>query len=251
MNVRNPDNADAPVVGLSELFQAGTTAAHQHLRTQLIFASRGSLTVLTERGLWVLPPSRALFVPGRIEHALRLRRPAEFRTIYFDTNRDWTPRIDAPVVIDVTPLVRELILAIVDLPWNYPALSAEERLARVLCDQLGYLNQQSVHLPYPQDPRAQRLAQYFVANPAERRPLAELARAAGASLRTLERRFKQETNHSLGQWVQQFRLLFALERLAEGVPVNEVAYEVGFDNPSSFIALFRARFGTTPARFFV
>lgn len=246
----DPDLATSPVVGLSERYEPGTTAFHAHKRAQLLLAGEGSLTVLARQGLWVLPPNRALLIPSGIEHALQLRRPAAFRILYFDPLMSWTPQIDVPRVASVPALLRELIIAMVEQPWNYPQDSPSWRLARVLSDRLIYLDQQPVHLAQPQDSRAQRMAQVFFANPAERRPLSELAREAGASLRTLERLFKAETGLSLGQWVQNFRMIVALEKLADGARVADAAFLVGFDNPSSFIALFRSRFGTTPARYF-
>jgi len=250
MGPLDPDLAETPVVGLSERYDAGMTAFHSHRRTQLIYASGASLTVLTADGSWVLPPDRALLIPGGAEHALRLRRSAPFRTLYFDTEAEGAPRVEMPRVVAVPALLRELILVMVDLPWTYATESPTGRLARVLCDRLLYLDQLPVHLAQPKDARARRFAQIFLVNPAERRALVDLAGEVGASLRTLERRFKAETGLSLGQWVQQFRLISGLERLADGASVGDAAFEVGFDNPSSFIALFRSRFGTTPARYF-
>jgi AraC-like DNA-binding protein len=38
--------------------------------------------------------------------------------------------------------------------------------------------------------------------------------------------------------------------LAHGDSVSNVAYAVGYETPSSFIAAFRASFGTTPTAYF-
>jgi AraC-like DNA-binding protein len=46
------------------------------------------------------------------------------------------------------------------------------------------------------------------------------------------------------------RLIFALERIADGMSVGDAAFSVGFENPSSFIALFKRQFGKTPGRYF-
>jgi len=46
------------------------------------------------------------------------------------------------------------------------------------------------------------------------------------------------------------RLLSALERLAQGRPVTDVALDVGYDSPSAFISTFRQSLGTTPRRYF-
>ena len=54
---------------------------------------------------------------------------------------------------------------------------------------------------------------------------------------------------SFQAWRQQRRLLRALELLATGADVTTVALELGYDNPSAFIAMFRRCLGTTPARY--
>ncbi|SIT48653.1 Uncharacterized HTH-type transcriptional regulator YeaM (fragment) [Paraburkholderia ribeironis] len=78
--------------------------------------------------------------------------------------------------------------------------------------------------------------------------LEELAAAAGVTARTAARLFVKETGQTFGQWRQQLRLLVALEDLSAGV--TQVALEVGYNDVSSFISVFRAAFGDTPARYF-
>jgi len=45
-------------------------------------------------------------------------------------------------------------------------------------------------------------------------------------------------------------MITALEQLAHGDSVSNVAYAVGYETPSSFIAAFRASFDTTPTAYF-
>ncbi|WP_408396401.1 helix-turn-helix domain-containing protein [Paraburkholderia sediminicola] len=88
------------------------------------------------------------------------------------------------------------------------------------------------------------------ANPADRRSLAELASTAGASHRTIERLFATEGRMSFGRWRIRHKMLVALEQLANGESVSNVADAVGYETPSSFIAAFRTTFGTTPTAYF-
>lgn len=250
MLMKDPDKAEAPLVGLSERYEAGNISSHAHQRAQIVYAVEGSMTVLTDRGSWVLPPNRALWLPARTQHALTVRRPIELRTLYLDEAARWLPTFEAISVLQIVPLTRELILAAVEMPWDYRPGSTHARLARVLCDRLIISPVEPVHLPEPRDARAKRLTALYYADPAERRSLASLAPLTGASVRTLERLFVNETGYSVGAWVQQLRLIFALEKIADGAPVGDAAFDVGFKNPSSFIAVFRQQFGTTPARFF-
>ena len=55
---------------------------------------------------------------------------------------------------------------------------------------------------------------------------------------------------TFARWKQQSRLLAALRLLAEHKPVTTVAFEVGYESPSAFIAMFKSALGTTPSRFF-
>ena len=73
---------------------------------------------------------------------------------------------------------------------------------------------------------------------------------AGASARTLSRLFAAQTGMTFRQWQRQLRLLTALELLAQGRTVTDVALDVGYDSPSAFISVFRQSLGTTPRRYF-
>jgi len=80
--------------------------------------------------------------------------------------------------------------------------------------------------------------------------LSSAARSAGASIRTLERLFREETGMSLGAWLRRLRLQLALEQLAAGASVTEAARAGGYNGPSAFVAMFRRELGTTPGRYF-
>jgi AraC-like DNA-binding protein len=251
MKKRNPDAASLPVVGLAERYAAGSVAPHKHARTQLMYAVRGGMTVLTNSGSWVLPPHRALWVPGGLEHGLKVGTSIELRTLYIAPKSKGMPDWQACQVVEVPPLIRELILKVVDFGWDYASHGADARLVQVLLERLLTVRQQPVHLPEPTDDRARRFAAHMYANLTDRRPLAVIAKEIGASLRSLERVFTEDTGVSVGAWVQQMRLVFALEMLADGQRVGDVAFQVGYENPSSFIAVFRRTFGTTPTAYFV
>ncbi len=208
------------------------------------------MNVTTPAGRWILPAGRALWIAAGTEHGLHVRRPVDLEVLYLRPSMDGLPPWTGCMVVNVTPLLRELIAACIALPWDYPTQSAAGRLARVLIDQLAAMSQAPVDLPEPTDPRAVRMAQLARQDLTDRRPLAALAPLAGASSRTVERLFVAETGMSFGAWRHRLRLIVALEHLAEGESVASASYAVGYDNPSSFIAAFRAMFGKTPGRYF-
>jgi AraC-like DNA-binding protein len=73
------------------------------------------------------------------------------------------------------------------------------------------------------------------------------AEVGGASLRTFERLFLDETKLSLAAWRRQSRLLMSLSLLAEGKSVGEVASAVGYDNAGAFSTAFKQCFGVSPS----
>lgn len=245
-----PDIARAPVVGHLEQWDAGEWPVHHHKRHQLMAVSSGVMHVTTSVGTWVLPSTRAIWISAGTEHQTLVRRPTNLRVLYIDPDTYDLPRDAYCWVIDVTPLMRELISACTALPWDYPDEGSEARLARVLIDQIRARDYAPVDLPMPKDPRALKITQLLQSDPANREPLTVLAERAGASARTIERLFSTEAGISFGNWRQRHRLLTGMEQLAYGERVSNVALEVGYDSPSSFIAAFKQLFGTTPARYF-
>jgi AraC-like DNA-binding protein len=247
---RNPDNANVPVAGIAARYPVGNIAQHSHSRAQLVYAVSGVMTVLTEQGSWVLPPSRALWIPSEFKHWIKVSSAIELRTLYLAPKMRQLPNWRTCQVIGITPLLRELILLIIDLGWNYKSRGPDARLVQVLIDRLSAVRQEPVHLPEPADARARRFTSHMYENLADRRPLPEIAKDIGVSPRTLERLFENEVGMSVGAWTQQMRVVFALEMLASGKSVGDVAFNVGYQNPSSFIAVFRRIFAVTPTAYF-
>lgn len=107
----------------------------------------------------------------------------------------------------------------------------------------------SLGLALPRDRRLKALCDALMSDPASPRQLADFARAIGASPRTLARLFKIEMNTSFGAWRQQLRLARAIGSLGRGMPMEQVAAEVGYANPAAFSTMFKRSLGVPPSRF--
>ena len=222
---------------------------HTHPWHQLVYASRGVMTVRTPEGAWVVPTNRGVWVPAGTRHSIQMSGAVSLRTLYI------VPRLSRslpgnPRVVGISPLLRELILRIVELESLSPRNPEHAHLVSVLLDHLHVMQSDAVHLPLPRDARAKRIAAMLQKLPSDTRTLGNLSRVAGASKRTIERRFKIETGLGFGKWRQQLRLGHALRLLAAGDPVTTVAMEVGYDSISAFISAFRMTFGRTPGQYF-
>ncbi|MFP5257844.1 MAG: AraC family transcriptional regulator [Acidobacteriota bacterium] len=237
------------VYARSESLPAGSLArTHSHAFGQLSFAGEGVLTVATPTGSHVAPPRRAVWLPPGMVHEVTTTQPAEMRSLYIRADQEifCPPRC---LVLTVSPLARELILAAAALPPEYDEEGPAGRLVAVLLDQLATLPEAGFSLPWPSDPRLVGICRALAASPDDARPMETIARDAGMTGRTLARRFQAETGMSFGKWRRRQRLLAALAHLEAGVSITSVALESGYESVSAFVAAFREAFGTTPGEF--
>jgi len=241
-------NCPRAIIAFAEDLQSAfETPLHAHPRGQLLYAARGTLTTTAQEGTWVAPPERAIWIPASVPHITRHCSGTEVRSIFVRKNA--VPGLPTRcAVVQVSPLLRELVLAAMRLPALYDERGADGRLVRVLLDHVAALPNEPLHLPMPADQKLRELA----VNIAER-PTVTLARAArqtAMSPRSFARHFLAETGLTFGAWQRQARLLRALELLGTGLGVGDVSFTLGYESPSAFIAMFRRAFGTTPARYF-
>ena len=238
-----------PVVAYGRDLDTGEVLPfHSHRRAQLVYASQGVMTVTTGSASYVVPPQRAVWMPAGIEHRIDARSAVAMRTLYVDA-RSASDLPHEVCVLQVTPLLRELIVTAVAAGPGYQSNSPESRIMSVILDQIRTQPVASLALPMPRDPRLLRVVQSLINNPADSRDLGEWGHEVGASKRTLGRLFTAQTGLSFREWRQQRRLLRALELLATGDNVTAIAVELGYDNTSAFIAMFRRCLGTTPTRY--
>jgi AraC-like DNA-binding protein/quercetin dioxygenase-like cupin family protein len=223
------------------------TPPHSHPRAQLIYAESGTLTTTAAEGNWVAPPSRAIWIPAGESHVTRCTVNTEIRSIYI--RRDALAQLPRHcAVVQINPLLRELILAVVRLPVHYDEDGADGRLVRVLLDRIAALPHEPLHLPMPTCSKLRTIATEVAEYP--QRSLVAAARGAAMSPRSFARHFLLETGFTFGNWQRQARLLRALELLGTGQSVGDIAFNLGYESTSAFIAMFRHSLGTTPARYF-
>lgn len=239
-----------PVVAMAHDYPAGgIIPGHRHRRAQLLFAAAGVMRVRTAEGVWVVPPQRAVWIPTGVEHEIGYAGTLRMRTLYIDPAA--APGLpDRCQVVDMPPLLRELVLKAIALPALYDEAGAEGRLMQVILDQVETLEIAPLHLPLPRHPRLAPILDALLLHPEDSRDLDTWGRQLGSSGRTLARLFQRETGMSFRTWRQQARLLAALSGLAAGEPVSTVALDLGYDSLSAFIAMFRRATGTTPGRYF-
>jgi AraC-like DNA-binding protein len=247
--VSAPDDEPFDVRTLSLTYSDGFhVGRHRHDWAQLIYARSGLMRVESGGSIWLVPPTRAIWIPAGTEHEFKVKGLVAFRTLYVAAERAGSVcrKIGA---FEVSPLLGEIILHIFALQMLDPNVPGHDRLAGVLVDLINGAKPIDLMLPLPNDARARRLAEHFQSLPQDGADLPLLAAQAGASVRTLQRCFISETGMTVDSWRQKARLIASTINLASGSNVTNAALDCGYDSPSAFIAAFKRQFGMTPRQF--
>jgi AraC-like DNA-binding protein/quercetin dioxygenase-like cupin family protein len=244
--------ADEPhflVRTVSSAFANGSAILpHAHRWGQLTYAAAGVVTVWTDQGSWVAPPTWAVWAPHGIAHAMRFTGKTLLHTLYVRPGLRGQPERSS--VVAVSPLLRELIVRATDVRMLDRRDAAHVAMTALILHELRAQPTPSLDLPQPKSAALRRVADRIAQDPGRPHRHGELARRYGVSVRTLERGFLAETGLSLGRWRRQARFLHALRCLGGGASVKHAAAEAGYLSPSAFIAAFRRALETTPGRYF-
>jgi AraC-like DNA-binding protein/mannose-6-phosphate isomerase-like protein (cupin superfamily) len=234
------------IAAMAKSFVTGDTITpHAHARDQVLYATQGVMRVATVREAWIVPPDRALYVPAGLEHGVAMRGSVEMRTLYIQPGA--APGLPSnPAVLDISELLRSLILALLAEPVLYDEKGRGGLLAGLILNELARAQHLQLVVPMPRDERLKRLCKALLDDPARNETLDEWAEEAGASPRTLSRLFSSEVGLSFTQWRQRVRFHNAMEAIVRGEPVGAVARANGYESASAFTAAFRKTMGVTP-----
>src|SRR5882724_2406785 len=108
---------------------------HFHDRDQLVYASRGVMTVRTRNGTWVVPPHRAVWIPAEIPHTITMSGLVAMRTLYLKPLlAKGLPRDCC--VINVSTLLKELSLHACTVRTLKKSVKWQMHLVEVILHQL-------------------------------------------------------------------------------------------------------------------
>ena len=236
---------------------------HSHPWAQVAISTRGVVRLTVAEGTYIVPPSRAVWIPPGVEHAVTMVEDADLRTLYFHQPRGrcgpGVARADeAPWrqcrVLEMSDLLRALVCEMPsgsddDPPLPHEALHRERHLSALILEELRRASAVRLGVPLPRDKRLRHLCEAVLADPTRHETLADWARDTGASPRTVARLFQQELSTTFTQWRQQVLLAQAVALAAGRRPINQIAAELGYNSPSAFSAMVRRAVGMAPARF--
>ena len=219
---------------------------HSHTWGQLSWTRDGVIRVTVENTTWIVPPSRAIWIPVGVIHTVEILERARVRALHIYAKA--VPFHGKQcLVLDVSPLLRELIIALGHADEFSPR---EKLISKMLLNEISNSGTLPLGVAIPNDKRLKALCEALIAEPSLTLTLKEWAQRVGASERTLARLFEQDTGMKFGQWRQQMRLAHAAPLIASGLPLSSVAAELGYASQSAFSAMFKKTFGQSPSAFF-
>jgi AraC-like DNA-binding protein len=243
----DPDTALCSVAGYAINNSQHSGQWHSHNRIQLLYISEGSATLELEGCTNLITPMQAVWLPPGQAHKVLIHAPHINRSLYFD--RGSYPTLPRNVsVIEVGPLLRELILRMTEWTADLALEPTQTRLVAALLDELAAAPLRRTELPMPTDSRLLRITHALLDDPGLNSSLEEWGLAVGASARTLARLFLRDTGLTFLQWRTQCRLWRAHSYLAQGASVTEVAHRVGYASDSAFIAMYRRVYRQSPGK---
>ena len=229
--------------------ELGETDWHCHRRGQFFYVERGMVSVRTHAGAWALPPQRVGWMPPGEMHSIRVASALKGWGVFVSPQAA-VGMPGHPCVLGANDLIRALVHRAAEWAMLDTLDQGQERVLQVLMDEMRRAPQLPLYLTLPPDRRLLRIAQAVLAQPQDDRSLEAWADWAGLSARSVSRLFRHETGASFAQWRQQARLGRALELLADGTAVSQVADALGYASVSAFVAMFRRSFGQSPGRYF-
>lgn len=220
-----------------------STLPHSHRFGQFTYVRQGLISLRTETEVWINEAKRLFWIPPGLTHASRSQG-----------------RVDGWLVL-IAPEYTQT------LPQRVCVLHASSLLVASL-ERLGTLTQRQHHignilleliqfevchtridtlkLRLPSSVRLLEWALAFLAAPSIKASIDDAASEIGMSRRAFTRHFQSQTGCTFSQWKRFAMVQHATERLAEGRSVTTIAFELGYENVSAFIAMFKAIRGRPP-----
>ncbi|MGH7042636.1 MAG: AraC family transcriptional regulator [Acetobacteraceae bacterium] len=240
------DGLASPVIALANDFADGhTLPPHQHRRSQLLHGAAGAPMITTTFGTWLVPPQRAVWIPGGVVHGVRMLGAVRSHSLFLEPKAAMGMP-DRCQVVGLSPFMRTLMAEAVDLPVEHAPDSRAGALMALLLHEVRELPVLPLALPIPAHPALAERCRRFLVQPTPHATIDAWSTALGMSRRAFTRLFRRETGLGFAAWRQQACLVAALPRLIAGEAVTNVAISLHYDNPAAFTSMFKRVLGASP-----
>lgn len=229
---------------------------HHHHRYLLIFALKGEGTlILNQKPVRFHESSAILIHPLQFHHYTELSQEEIcwlFITFEGGTLNDFEQWKDQPIKLNKRT---QTLLSLLLEGWNPPDTRDTENLetpyllALLLFHLARRAHQDAPPKPEPSSTLLHKVEQWLRKTPSEQWSVSNLATSLGSSERHLRRCFQEQTRIGIGRFVQEQKVIRAMNILRKGGRVSDAATAAGYDNPYVFSRAFRRMFGLSPSQY--
>lgn len=244
------DRATAPIIMMPAQLPKGCQGQpHTHRRGQLIYPYKGRYCVHLTHRLLTGSAHQAIWIPAKQRHCVEAIDALWVHNVYIDTQLVVGLPSECKI-FSVSVLLAALLEQGTMLAEKADYAIEFHNITLVVADQIRMAKPlDSLALPLSQHPKIQRVTAKLLREPGCQCRLEECATWVHTSERTLSRLFIQETGLTFRQWRQRLYVKEAINRLADGQSVMQVAIDLGYSNQSAFTQMFRRMTGNLPSSF--
>ncbi|HJS00072.1 MAG TPA: helix-turn-helix transcriptional regulator [Flavobacterium sp.] len=241
-------NPGLPVVGYTEMVTNAICLSHSHPRAQLIYATSGVMNVVVDNQIWVVNPLQGLWIPGGMEHQVSFQKDVNLYSVFIDPSFIG----DLPkksFSFDISVFLKQLLFKIISFGTNGDVSVSQRRIMDVFLDELALIVPSATFLPTTNHLRLKNVVQLLLNDVSSKYTIDYYAEISFMSSRTLSRLFIKELGMNFSDWRIRLKLLEAIKRLGEKQSIKEIAFDLGYENTSAFIYMFKKHLGKTPSNY--
>lgn len=241
-------NPMLPVIGYAEIISDAVCLTHSHPRGQLLYATTGVMKVIVGNQIWFVNPLQGLWIPGGVEHQVYFQKHVSLYSVFVDPSvANELP--NASFAFDISVFFKELVFKIISFKMTESNTPFEKRIIGVFLDELASIVPSETFLPMSDHKVVRKTIDLLMNTMASKHAIEYYADVACVSSRTLSRLFIKELGMNYSDWCIRLKVLEAIKRLSEKQSVKEIAFDLGYENTSAFIYMFKKKTGKTPATF--
>lgn len=218
---------------------------HRHSWHQLIYATHGIVKVECLDKYFISPKNQAIWIPSNTIHKTYSTSTTRFRSLLINPSLSIDIKFNQePYICYVSDILKHLIIKLCE--GSFASQEHFYHTEQLLLDELVFAKSIPINSTMPSDNKFHTLCQYLIQNPDKKITLMQAANMVYMGRSSFIRHFKKQTGLNFGQWYQQVKINQGISMLSNGKPLQEVAFNCGYQSVSSFCAMFKRTLGCTP-----
>ncbi|EPJ50228.1 MAG: hypothetical protein OFPI_20530 [Osedax symbiont Rs2] len=245
-------HSELPAYCFNSSFPVSPAKTMQFDRHYLLYSAKGVLRIEAEDRYWILPPSRALWIPAKTAIEIEISQPVECCSILFDLDFI-NPVFSRCQVLALPNVLKEMILH--SRKWG-PDCTEFDAYAKHFFQSIAHLCAELKDLPSElwtpkgQSKKIKQALNYTQKNLSGPITFTDIASHTAMTERSLARAFGTETDMTWSQLLRHMRMIQAIELLSNlDLQMLTISLDVGYQSLSSFNRAFKEFTSLTPSEF--